>query len=82
MHRSEVRGAAMSAQIGKLLIGMGVVLVVVGALVLVGRKIPLVNRLNFSWRGEGWSVYVPLGTCILITIVLTLVLWLIRKLGR
>lgn len=71
----------MSGQIGRLLIGMGIVLVVVGALLVVGRKIPLLNRLNFSWRGDGWSVYVPLGTCLLISVVLSLVLWLIRRMG-
>lgn len=71
----------MSAQIGRLLIVMGVALVVVGVLLIVGRKIPLLNRLNLSWHGEGWSFFFPLGACILVSIVLTLVLWLIRRMG-
>jgi Protein of unknown function (DUF2905) len=68
------------AELGKLILGIGVILVVIGvALLLAGRiGLPL-GRMpgDFAWRGKNVQVYFPLGTSILISIVLTLVFWLI-----
>jgi hypothetical protein len=32
---------------------------------------------DFAWRGKNAQVYLPLGTSILISVVLTLVFWII-----
>jgi Protein of unknown function (DUF2905) len=72
------------ADIGKLLLIFGGVIILVGALLLLtGRfNLPL-GRLpgDFTYRGKNTVVYFPLGTSILISIVLSLILWLINR-GR
>lgn len=69
-------------QVGKLLVGIGLFLALVGVLLLVAGRIGLpLGRLpgDFAWRGKHVSVYIPLGTCILISIVITLVLYLLSR---
>ena len=68
-------------EIGKLLIVLGGVLVVVGTvLVLVGR-IPGIGRLpgDISIQRGSFTFYFPLATSLLLSVVLTLVLWLIGR---
>ena len=71
--------------LGRLLIGLGVLLLVAGGLVLLlGRfGIPL-GRLpgDISYRGRNFSVYVPLGTSILLSILLSLVFYLLSRFRR
>jgi hypothetical protein len=71
--------------LGRTFIFLGLLLVVVGA-VIVG-----LNRLNlplgrlpgdFNWRGRGWSVSFPLATSILISVLLTVLLWAIGRFRR
>ena len=66
--------------LGKLILGLGLVLVVIGAVLMLAGRVGLpLGRLpgDFAWRGKNTQVYFPLGTSILISIVLTLVLWII-----
>ncbi|HPC73787.1 MAG TPA: DUF2905 domain-containing protein [Syntrophales bacterium] len=69
------------SSLGKMLIVIGVVIVIIGAVLLLGPKVPWLGRLpgDFSYRGKNFTFYFPLGTSILISIVLTLILWLISK---
>jgi hypothetical protein len=57
-----------------MLIIFGVVLALVGGLLLLVGKIPFLGRLpgDIVLRREHWSLYFPLTTSILISIVLTL----------
>lgn len=59
---------------GKLLILFGVVLALVGGLLLLVGKVPWLGRLpgDIVVRRENWSVYFPLTTSIVISILLTL----------
>jgi hypothetical protein len=63
-------------EIGKLLVALGIVLVVVGALVLLSGKLPFLGRLpgDIHVQRGNWSFYFPLTTSILISVILTLVL--------
>lgn len=65
----------MSDELGKLLLGAGLVLVVLGGLVLLAGKLGI-GRLpgDLLWQGENWSVYVPLGWMVVLSIVLTILL--------
>jgi hypothetical protein len=65
--------------IGKLLILIGVVMVCAGLLWIVAEKIGL-GRLpgDISWGGDRVTIYFPLVTCIVLSILLTLGLWLVR----
>ena len=71
--------------LGRLLIGLGLVLLVAGGLLLlVGRMgIPL-GRLpgDISYRGRNLNVYFPLGTSILVSILLSLVFYLLSRFRR
>ena len=64
----------MFDSLGKLLIGFGVALALVGGLLVVAGKVPFLGRLpgDILVRRENWSVYFPLTTCIVISVVLTL----------
>jgi Protein of unknown function (DUF2905) len=73
------------ADLGKLLIAFGLILAAAGALLLVfGRTHLPLGRLpgDFVYRGKNTTVYFPLATCILLSAVLTLVLYLIGRFRR
>lgn len=69
------------SEIGKLLIVFGLLIALVGvALVLVGR-VPWVGRLPgdiYIQRGN-WTFYFPLATSLLLSVVLTLLFWLLGR---
>ncbi len=71
--------------LGRLLIGLGLLLLIAGALLLLlGRTgIPL-GRLpgDISYRGKNLSVYFPLGTSILLSVLLSLVFYLLSRFRR
>jgi hypothetical protein len=66
---------------GKTLIILGIALVIAGLLWTWGGKIPLLGRLPGDIRIErdNFSFYFPLGTSILISVVLSLLFWLFRR---
>jgi Protein of unknown function (DUF2905) len=71
--------------LGRLLIGVGLVLVIAGGLLLLlGRTGFPLGRLpgDISYRGRNVSVYFPLGTSILLSVVLSLVFYLISRFRR
>ena len=70
-------------QIGKWLISAGIIIALLGGLVMIlGRaglfKLP--GDLEFG--SKNWRIYFPIASCILISIVLTVVLWLINYFRR
>jgi hypothetical protein len=70
------------SQIGKLILELGLALVVIGgALMLAGRAGLPLGRLpgDFVYRGKHATVYFPLVTCIVISVVLTLILYVISR---
>lgn len=72
-------------ELGRALVGLGFLLVLVGAvLLLVGRiGLPL-GRLpgDIAYKGKSFSVFIPIGTSILISIVLSAVLYLLSRFHR
>ena len=69
------------AELGKTLIIIGVVAIGIGALLMLSGKIPWLGRLpgDISIKNENFSFYFPLTTCIIISAVISLLLWLFRK---
>ncbi len=67
--------------LGKMLILLGVLIIVIGLLLLIGEKIPWIGRLpgDIIIKKEKFSFYFPITTCIIISIILTLLLTLFRK---
>lgn len=66
--------------IARLLIGLGGVLIVAGVVVYLLAKAG-VGRLpgDLVLRGDGYSLYVPVVTCIVVSVVLSVVLWLLGR---
>jgi membrane protein implicated in regulation of membrane protease activity len=66
---------------GKMLIVMGIFLVIIGILMSTGVKIPWIGRLpgDISVQRENFSFYFPLTSCIIISIILTLLFYLFRR---
>jgi len=70
--------------LGKFLVVLGGVIVIAGAVLLLAARFHLpLGRLpgDFVYRGKNTTFYFPLTTCILISLVLSLVLWLLGR-GR
>ena len=68
--------------LGRLLIFTGVILVAIGLLLILINKTNLpVGRLpgDITYRGKNTVVYFPLATSILVSIVLSLILYLIGR---
>ena len=67
--------------LGRVLIVVGVVLAVVGVLMTLGAKIPGLGRLpgDIVVERGSFRLYIPLATSILLSLVLTGVLWLLRR---
>ncbi|HEY3304262.1 MAG TPA: DUF2905 domain-containing protein [Candidatus Binatia bacterium] len=66
---------------GKTLILFGILLVVLGVLFSLGSKIPWLGRLPgdiYISRGN-FTFYFPLTTCVLLSLIITLVLYLFRR---
>ncbi|MGA8272771.1 MAG: DUF2905 domain-containing protein [Candidatus Sulfotelmatobacter sp.] len=71
--------------LGKLLVFFGVILVAIGCvLILLGRTNLPVGRLpgDFLYRGKNTTVYFPLATSLLLSVVLSLLLYLINRFRR
>ncbi len=70
--------------IGKLLIVLGVVFLVAGALLLAGARIPFLGRLpgDIHVKRESFEFHFPLATCVLLSLVLSGLLWLIARFWR
>jgi len=70
-------------QIGKWLIAAGIFIALLGGIIiLLGRvglfKLP--GDLEFGSRN--WRIYIPIASCIILSIILTLILWLINYFRR
>jgi Protein of unknown function (DUF2905) len=71
--------------LGRLLVGLGLVLLIAGALILLlGRTGMPIGRLpgDISYRGKNLNVYFPLGTSILVSVLLSLVFYLLSRFRR
>jgi hypothetical protein len=69
-------------ELGKLLLVLGGTIVVIGlALLLAGRlHLPLGHLPgDFVYRGKSTVFYFPLVTCLLLSIVISLILWLLNR---
>jgi hypothetical protein len=65
--------------VGKLFIVMGLALACLGLLWLLAERIGL-GRLpgDIVLKGDKYTVYIPVVTCLLLSVVLSLALWLAR----
>lgn len=66
---------------GKGLIVLGLLLVVLGLVFTLGGKLPWLGHLpgDIYIQKGNFTFYLPLATCLLISLVLTLVLYLLKR---
>jgi hypothetical protein len=69
------------SDLGRSLIILGLVIAAIGAVLTLSGKLPWLGRLpgDITIKREGFSFHFPLTTCILLSALLSFVLWLFRK---
>jgi hypothetical protein len=73
------------ADLGKALIFFGAMIAIVGVVLLLASRANLpIGRLpgDIVYRGKNSSFYFPIVTCIVISVVLSLVFWVIGRFRR
>lgn len=76
-----IREAGMPEGLGKALVVAGLAIAAIGAAVILAGKVPWLGRLpgDFRVEREHFSFYFPLATCLLVSAVASVILWLLRK---
>ncbi len=72
--------SANLADVGRILLGVGVGIALLGAVLIFASRLGLpLGRLpgDIAYRGKSFSVFAPLGTSLLLSVVLSLLLYLI-----
>jgi hypothetical protein len=70
-------------QIGKLLIAIGLTVALLGALFLLLGQLGLFRLPgDLQFGSKNWRVFIPITSCIIISLVLTLIFWLISYMRR
>lgn len=74
------------AEIGKILVVLGAVLFVIGCLFITSSKFPWLGLGHLPgdirYKGRNTTFYFPLTTCILLSAVVTLIMWAISHFTR
>lgn len=67
--------------IGKFLILVGILIILIGVLLLFAGKIPYIGRLpgDIVIQKKNFTFYFPLATSILLSILITFILWILSR---
>jgi hypothetical protein len=79
---STARNNGLMGALGRPLIVLGLVLVIVGIVITFGDRLPIrLGRLpgDFVYRGRNTTFYFPIVTCVLLSVVLSLLMWLFGR---
>jgi hypothetical protein len=63
-------------ELGRILIFFGIALIVLGAIFLLGPRVPLLGRLpgDILIRRDHATLYIPLATCLVLSLVISILL--------
>jgi Protein of unknown function (DUF2905) len=69
------------SEIGKWLITLGLVIAAAGVVVTLAGNFPWLGRLpgDIHIKRENFTFYFPLTTCIIVSAIVSFILWLLRK---
>ncbi|MEJ5226644.1 DUF2905 domain-containing protein [Thermodesulfovibrio sp.] len=69
------------SEIGKLLILIGALIIIIGVLITFAGKIPFIGKLpgDIVIERKNFTLYLPIGTSILISIILSLIFYLFHR---
>lgn len=67
--------------IGKFLVTIGVLLVIIGGILLLSGRLPWLGHLpgDICIERKNFRFYFPFVTCLLLSVILTILLWLFRR---
>ena len=67
--------------IGRTLMLVGAAILLIGLALLLAGKVPHIGRLpgDIVWKRGGFTFYFPLATCLILSLLVSAVLWLVRK---
>jgi ABC-type anion transport system duplicated permease subunit len=71
--------------LGKLLVIFCGIMIVVGLIVILAAKANLpLGRLpgDITYRGKNSTIYFPLVTCVVLSVILSMIMWLINRFWR
>ena len=72
-------------RVGKMIILIGILIVIAGIVIwLLGDKLRFLGHLPGDIRieRENYRIYIPITTMILVSAVLSLIFWVVQRLGR
>ena len=70
-------------QMGKWLIAVGIFIAVLGVLVMLLGRVGLFKLPgDLQFGSKNWRGYIPIASCVLLSIILTLIMWLINHFRR
>ncbi|MEW6660353.1 MAG: DUF2905 domain-containing protein [Thermodesulfobacteriota bacterium] len=69
------------SDLGRFLVIVGGILLLLGLVLWLGPKIPWLGKLpgDITYKRDNFTFYFPLGTCILLSVILSLILYFFRK---
>ena len=79
---SPLSNTAYDQVVGRIVIAAGLVLVAIGILMTFGDRLPIkLGHLpgDIVLRGKSGTFYFPIVTCLVVSAVLSFVMWLIRR---
>jgi hypothetical protein len=70
--------------LGRILLVAGIAIAVLGLVLVLADRVPFLGRLpgDITVRGDGWTVYAPLATSLVLSVLLTAALSLVAWFGR
>ena len=72
-------------EVGKVLLIFGLIIAAVGVFFMAGAKLPFrLGRLpgDISYHGRHGTFYFPIVTCVILSVVLTAILWIVGTIRR
>jgi hypothetical protein len=69
------------SDLGRSLLILGCIIAIAGAVLMFSDKLPWLGRLpgDIHVKKENFSIFFPVTTCILVSLIISFILWLIRK---
>jgi len=69
------------AGLGKTLIIFGMIIVALGVILTFAGKVPWLGKLpgDIYIKRDNFTFYFPLATCILLSVLISLIFWLLKK---
>lgn len=66
-------------QFGKLLIFLGLILIIAGVMVMILSKFGFFRLPgDIEWGSKNWRIYLPIVSCLVLSVFLTLIMWIVQ----